>query len=270
MAPEQPPAARKRPRQSRLPERSQRRRGHAPADRHRGADRHAPPQGLPPGAPPRRAEAPRLRRHPALRPDQHPLRHRRAQHDGLDAPQRRALLLRGDRRPGGAVRIPHLRPTCSTPAWRPSTRSAPRSSWFYFGAGQRGPERAKLWAAEIADLVRQHGGGNRRLAVDKCDFHGVDALRAEGIETMDGQEVTELARRIKSPEELACMQASIAVAEAGMARMQRGAQARPHARTSFGRSCTSSTSPMAASGSRPASWPRGRAPTPGSRNAATA
>jgi Xaa-Pro aminopeptidase len=92
--------------------------------------------------------------------------------------------------------------------------------WFYFGAGQNGPERVKLWAAELAELVRRHGGGNRRLAVDKCDFLGVDALRAEGLEVMDGQEVTELARRIKSREELACMEASIAVAEAGMAEMQ--------------------------------------------------
>jgi Xaa-Pro aminopeptidase len=92
--------------------------------------------------------------------------------------------------------------------------------WFYFGAGQHGPERVKLWAAELADLVRQHGGGNRRLAVDKCDFLGVDALRAEGLEVKDGQEVTELARRIKSAEELACMEASVAVAEVGMAQMR--------------------------------------------------
>ena len=27
--------------------------------------------------------------------------------------------------------------------------------WFYFGAGQNGSERVKLWAAELADLVRQ-------------------------------------------------------------------------------------------------------------------
>jgi Xaa-Pro aminopeptidase len=92
--------------------------------------------------------------------------------------------------------------------------------WFYFGAGQHGAERVKLWAAELADLLRRHGGGNRRLAVDKCDFLGVDALRAEGLEVTDGQEVTELARRLKSREELACMAASIAVAEVGMARMR--------------------------------------------------
>jgi len=30
--------------------------------------------------------------------------------------------------------------------------------WFYFGAGSRVQEKAKQWAAEIADLVRAHGG----------------------------------------------------------------------------------------------------------------
>ncbi len=93
-------------------------------------------------------------------------------------------------------------------------------SWFYFGAAYTGAERAKRWAAELADLMRLHGGGNRRFAIDKCDPMGVAALVAEGIEVMDGQEVTELARHIKSAEELACMAASVAVCELGMARMR--------------------------------------------------
>ncbi len=96
----------------------------------------------------------------------------------------------------------------------------PALCWFYFSAGPRGRERAGRWAAELADLARRHGGGNRRLAIDRCDAYGVAALSGEGLEVMDGQEVTELARSIKSPEELACMRASIAVCEAGMARMR--------------------------------------------------
>jgi Xaa-Pro aminopeptidase len=39
--------------------------------------------------------------------------------------------------------------------------------WYFFGAGPRSAENAKLWAKEIADLVTQHGGGNQRLAVDR-------------------------------------------------------------------------------------------------------
>jgi len=92
--------------------------------------------------------------------------------------------------------------------------------WYYFGAGPNGPLRAKEWAAEIADLVRSHGGGNRRLAVDKCDPMGVAALTAEGIEIKEGQEVTELARSIKSAEEIACMRRSIAVCEAAVGQMR--------------------------------------------------
>src|SRR3546814_17916991 len=59
--------------------------------------------------------------------------------------------------------------------------------------------------------MRRHGGGVRRLAIDKCAPLGVAALGALGIEVCDGQEVMDLARRITGPEEIACLQASVAV-----------------------------------------------------------
>jgi len=93
-------------------------------------------------------------------------------------------------------------------------------TWFYFTAGGRIEERLHLWAAEVADVVRQHGGaGNMRLAVDKMEPGGVDALRARGVVIMEGQQITEHARCIKSPEELELMGWTIRVCEAGMARM---------------------------------------------------
>ncbi|MDH3593501.1 MAG: Xaa-Pro peptidase family protein [Rhodospirillales bacterium] len=96
----------------------------------------------------------------------------------------------------------------------------PAVAWYYFGAGPRFEERAKTWAAEIADLVTAHGGGNRRLALDHCEPEGAAALADLGVELRNGQEVLEIARAIKSPEELACMEASIAVCETAMARMR--------------------------------------------------
>jgi Xaa-Pro aminopeptidase len=96
----------------------------------------------------------------------------------------------------------------------------PAVAWYYFGAGPRFAERARAWAAEIADLVAAHGGGNRRLALDHCEPEGAAALADLGIEVRNGQEVMELARSIKSAEELACMAASIAVCETAMARMR--------------------------------------------------
>ncbi|MGD1877363.1 MAG: M24 family metallopeptidase [Kiloniellaceae bacterium] len=96
----------------------------------------------------------------------------------------------------------------------------PATGWFYFAAGDRCAEFARRWAAEIAEMVALHGGGNRRLAIDKCEPLGVGALNALGIEIFDGQEVLELARRIKGPEEITCLRASVAVCGEAMAAMR--------------------------------------------------
>lgn len=95
----------------------------------------------------------------------------------------------------------------------------PATSWFYFGAGPKERERVKIWAAEIADLVRAHGGGNNRLAIDKCDQLGIEALRMEGIEPHSSQAFTELARAIKHPEEIKAMRRAINTTEQGMQAM---------------------------------------------------
>jgi Xaa-Pro aminopeptidase len=92
-------------------------------------------------------------------------------------------------------------------------------TWFYFAAGNRLEERVNAWADEIADIVRKRGGGNQRLAVDKMEPQGVDALRRRGITIVEGQELTERARAIKSAEELQLMKWTVRVCEAGMARM---------------------------------------------------
>jgi Xaa-Pro dipeptidase len=98
----------------------------------------------------------------------------------------------------------------------------PARSFYFFGAGSRLEEKAKTWAAEIADVFATHCKGGKRLAVDKLDPPGTHALEALGIEILDGQGPSELARAIKSEDEIACMVQSIAVCEAGMARMHEG------------------------------------------------
>ena len=94
------------------------------------------------------------------------------------------------------------------------TRGA--TAWFYFGAGPEEGKRVKLWAAEIAELVRAHGGGNMRLAIDKCDQLGIEALQAEGVECHSSQAFTEEARKIKHPEEIKAMRRAINTSEMGM------------------------------------------------------
>lgn len=96
----------------------------------------------------------------------------------------------------------------------------PAVHWYYEGRGPFVREAADQWAAEIDDLLRATGGGNRRLAVDRLGAMGFQPLAARDIEICDAQEVLEEARAIKSAEEIACLSVSIAVCEAGMARMQ--------------------------------------------------
>jgi Xaa-Pro aminopeptidase len=69
-------------------------------------------------------------------------------------------------------------------------------------------------------LVGAHGGGNRRLALDKADRAGVAALEDAGLSLHDGQEVMELARAIKSEDEIKAMRCAVATCEAAMAAMQ--------------------------------------------------
>ncbi len=96
----------------------------------------------------------------------------------------------------------------------------PAVSTCYFLAGPRLEERAGRWAAELADLVRAHGGGNRRLGVDTANPLCIEALVREGLAVVDAGQVMEVARSIKSAEEMACMRASIAAADEGMRRMR--------------------------------------------------
>jgi len=105
------------------------------------------------------------------------------------------------------------------------TEVRPATTFFYFAAGDRGPEFAGRFAEEILDLLRQHGGGNLRLAADKMELHGVRAAERLGISVGDGQQVMEHARSIKSAEEIRAMRCAIHSCEAAMDRMR--AEMRP-------------------------------------------
>jgi len=92
-------------------------------------------------------------------------------------------------------------------------------SFYYFAAADNGPQRARIFSDQIADLMNKHGGGNKRLAIDRLSHMGIDAIRSQGIEVFDGLEITEQARLIKSTEELVLMKYAIDVCETGMKAM---------------------------------------------------
>jgi Xaa-Pro aminopeptidase len=91
-------------------------------------------------------------------------------------------------------------------------------SWLFFAAGDQADVRRKRWADEIAAILKP-GRGAVRLAVDKLEPSGAFELQERGLTVVDGQEIMELARAIKSPDEIELMRWTVRVAEAGMARM---------------------------------------------------
>ena len=98
------------------------------------------------------------------------------------------------------------------------------TAWMFMARGDKSGQAVKEWASEIADLVTQYGGGNRLIAVDKLDGPGVFALQDLGLEYVEGTELTEIARSIKSAEEIELMRWTIRVCEAGMARIYEHSQ----------------------------------------------
>lgn len=92
--------------------------------------------------------------------------------------------------------------------------------WFYFLAGPRVEEKAGIWAAEIAGLLQRHAGANRRLAVDRCEPWGADRLTGAGIRLFDAQAPVELARAVKTPQEIECLQLAVDVCDLAVDRMR--------------------------------------------------
>lgn len=92
-------------------------------------------------------------------------------------------------------------------------------SWMFMTKGDKAPTGVNVWADEITELLRQYGGDNTRIAVDKLDASGLLALETKGATYVEGAELTERARSIKSAEEIEMMRWTIRVCEAGMARI---------------------------------------------------
>ena len=95
----------------------------------------------------------------------------------------------------------------------------PGNAWFYMYTADRLQERVDSWADELVATLKERNGGNMRLAIDKLDPPGAEALRRRGVVIVEGQALTEIARSIKSAEELELMRWTVRVCEAGMARL---------------------------------------------------
>ncbi len=95
---------------------------------------------------------------------------------------------------------------------------------FYFDRGDKVDVAADVFARDVAALLAEHTPGNRRLAVDKVMLHGLRALEAQGLQIMEGEEVTEKTRAVKGPDEIRAMRCASHACEAAVAEMERFAR----------------------------------------------
>lgn len=100
--------------------------------------------------------------------------------------------------------------------WLETIQESRGSKLVFASVNGRDRVMAKPFAAEIADLLRQDGGGNRRIGMDRCSFGLALALQDEGLEVEDCMQSLLHARRLKTPEEVACLALSLSAAEAAV------------------------------------------------------
>ncbi|MFT6913775.1 MAG: Xaa-Pro aminopeptidase [Motiliproteus sp.] len=90
------------------------------------------------------------------------------------------------------------------------------SNVVWSAVNQRDNLSADPFGAEIADLVREHCGGNTKVGLDRAGVNHIRSLEAQGMNAVDCMQDTLHCRRIKTPEEIACLAQSAAGTEAAV------------------------------------------------------
>lgn len=100
------------------------------------------------------------------------------------------------------------------------TNSFPTRGISVFDGGDQMSEGARLLADDLVKYVSKLGTDSRRVAIEMVNPSVTQACLQRGLEVMDGLALSEMARVIKSEDELACMRWSVAVAELGIAKVK--------------------------------------------------
>ena len=96
----------------------------------------------------------------------------------------------------------------------------PATSLHPFYTGNRIGEVSRRWAQEIVDLLLEHGGGGRRLAIDLLSLDGIRALETHGVDLVSGQAMLEDARLVKSEDEIRALRCAVDACERNIADMR--------------------------------------------------
>ncbi len=95
------------------------------------------------------------------------------------------------------------------------------STASFVAAGHEIAAREQEWAADMADLINELVGDRQAtVGVERMNAGVALAMARQGLRLVDAQEPIERARAVKSPGEIACIRASLDMAERAVAAME--------------------------------------------------
>ncbi|MDJ0980809.1 MAG: M24 family metallopeptidase, partial [Kiloniellales bacterium] len=96
----------------------------------------------------------------------------------------------------------------------------PANTASFVAAGPGIAERERRWAAEMADLIAELVGPGATLGLERLNAGAAVALKDQGLRLVDAQEPVEMARAIKSAEEIKCVKASLRATEVAVGKLR--------------------------------------------------
>ncbi|MFW8634882.1 M24 family metallopeptidase [Cribrihabitans pelagius] len=96
----------------------------------------------------------------------------------------------------------------------------PAKTASFAAAGPHIAERERDWARETGDLIASLTGRGVTVGMERMNAGAAIALKEAGFAIVDAQEPVEMARAIKSEEEMKCVRASLRATEAGVSRLR--------------------------------------------------
>lgn len=96
----------------------------------------------------------------------------------------------------------------------------PSKTASFVAAGPEIAAREKAWAVEMADLITELVGKGATVGLERLNAGTAIALKDCGLNIVDAQQPVEMARAVKSSEELKCINASLRATENGVAKLR--------------------------------------------------
>lgn len=96
----------------------------------------------------------------------------------------------------------------------------PSKTASFVAAGPEIAAREKEWATEMADLITELVGKGATVGLERLNAGTAIALQDCGFHIVDAQQPVEMARSVKSSEEMKCINASLRATENGVAKLR--------------------------------------------------